>query len=399
MIQNIKEFCKLFYRTTFIPIAHYITTTEIDCSFPYSPQTIDLTTGILPHITPILKNPDYFISQSHAYYGAISLNQGAGFIIIGPTFSTPPTSATIRILMKELTLSSDKQADIQNLFTHTTIISFHHFLNTMAYLHLCLNGETIEFTTHFKLLDPSAYRLISSLHSNQIYQAKEEENFHNTYQFEQQYLKYIKEGNPEKLKSLFLEYNFALKEGNLADNALRQAKNIFISGTTLTTRAAISGGLGIEQAYHLSDTYIKECENIQSVDSLTNLNFTMNLDFAKRVAESKIPEGVSKDIFECIQYVLCHTNTHLQVEDVARHIGRSRSYVSRKFKSELGFNLNAFIMRCKLEEAKSLLTYSEKSLSEISSYLCFSSQSYFQNVFKKKYGLTPMEYRNQTINL
>ena len=49
-----------------------------------------------------------------------------------------------------------------------------------------------------------------------------------------------------------------------------------------------------------------------------------------------------------------------------------------------------------LEEAKSLLTYSDKTLSEISNYLCFSSQAYFQTVFKKKYGLTPKQYRNQT---
>ena len=54
----------------------------------------------------------------------------------------------------------------------------------------------------------------------------------------------------------------------------------------------------------------------------------------------------------------------------------------KHFKGELGIRMGAYIMRCKLEEAKSLLTYSEKSLAEISSYLCFSSQSYFQNVFK-----------------
>ncbi|MDE6963676.1 MAG: helix-turn-helix domain-containing protein, partial [Lachnospiraceae bacterium] len=50
-------------------------------------------------------------------------------------------------------------------------------------------------------------------------------------------------------------------------------------------------------------------------------------------------------------------------------------------------------MRCKLEEARALLAYTDKSLSEISHYLCFSSQAYFQNVFKKKFGITPGEYR------
>ena len=57
--------------------------------------------------------------------------------------------------------------------------------------------------------------------------------------------------------------------------------------------------------------------------------------------------------------------------------------------------MNSFIMRCKLEEAKSLLTHTDKSISEISSYLCFSSQAYFQNVFKKKYGITPNAYRKR----
>ena len=78
---------------------------------------------------------------------------------------------------------------------------------------------------------------------------------------------------------------------------------------------------------------------------------------------------------------------------MAAFIRRSRSYITKKFKKELGFDISSFIMRCKLEEAKSLLTYTNKSLSEISSYLCFSSQSYFQNVFKKKYGMTPLQYR------
>lgn len=68
----------------------------------------------------------------------------------------------------------------------------------------------------------------------------------------------------------------------------------------------------------------------------------------------------------------------------------------RRFKEELGIHIGAFITSCKLEEAKTLLTYSDKSLSEISNYLCFSSQSYFQNVFKKQYGITPMQHRKNT---
>ena len=71
-----------------------------------------------------------------------------------------------------------------------------------------------------------------------------------------------------------------------------------------------------------------------------------------------------------------------------------RSTLSKKFKREMGFNISSYIMRRKLEEAKSMLNYSDKTVSEISEYLCFSSQSYFQNVFKRKYGMTPKEFRS-----
>ena len=49
----------------------------------------------------------------------------------------------------------------------------------------------------------------------------------------------------------------------------------------------------------------------------------------------------------------------------------------------------------KIEEAKKLLRYSTKSLSAISTYLGFSSQSHFSRVFKKYVGENPSVYRNK----
>ena len=96
-----------------------------------------------------------------------------------------------------------------------------------------------------------------------------------------------------------------------------------------------------------------------------------------------------------IQYISNHVNQHIPVDQIARELAIDRSTLSKKFSKELGFHISDFIMRRKLEEAKSLLIYTEKTISEISEYLCFSSQAYFQNVFKKKYNLTPKEFRKQ----
>ena len=106
-------------------------------------------------------------------------------------------------------------------------------------------------------------------------------------------------------------------------------------------------------------------------------------------------QDIPEDIARSIKYIRLHTNSNLSVQEVADAVGLSRSHLSHKFKETMGFDISAFIMRCKVEEAKSLLVYSDQSISEISNYLCFSSQSYFTSVFRKKYGLTPKEYRLQ----
>ena len=233
---------------------------------------------------------------------------------------------------------------------------------------------------------------IAAIHSAKSYDARESERFHNTYHYEQMYLDYIRNGNVNGLKSFFSN-PYLIQEGQIADNSLRQAKNILIVSATLATRCAIEGGLDIESAYQLSDTYIREGEKLQRTDSLYQLQYDMLLDFTRRVAQAKIPRDVTSDIYRSIQYIRQHTNQAIQVSDVAAYVGKSRSCLSRRFKKELGFQMNEFIMRCKLEEARSLLAYTDKPISEISSYLCFSSQAYFQNVFKKKYGVTPNAYR------
>lgn len=115
--------------------------------------------------------------------------------------------------------------------------------------------------------------------------------------------------------------------------------------------------------------------------------------FAERVKETRMPVSTDGMIQNAIRFIQQNVCEHITVQDVAEHTGFSRSYFSTYFKKELGFSVNAFIMRCKMEEAKQLLKYTDKSVSIISSYLCFSSQSHFQTAFKKHYGVTPLQYR------
>ena len=99
---------------------------------------------------------------------------------------------------------------------------------------------------------------------------------------------------------------------------------------------------------------------------------------------------------------------NIEFSDSNYHLGVTGSTALRQLKNDIiitttictraaiegGLDYDsAFILRCKLEEGKELLQYTNKSISTISTFLCFSSQSHFQTAFKKQFGITPAEYR------
>lgn len=395
-MDSISAFCQTLYNCTYLPM-HYYKNDQLELVLPNADFSFDLATPYLHKLLEEQRPVSYLITKEFQYFGLVQNPQTGCRVLIDPVISNQPSSASIRNLMKEYAIPLEYKEQLTEFYQFTPMFSFHQFCHFLALLYQELFRESIDIETYLGLHSDDKSIPIASIHSANIYEAKETERFHNTYHYEQIFLDYIRTGNTVGLKKFFSNA-FSLQEGQVADNTLRQAKNMLIVSVTLATRCAIEGGLDIESAYQLSDVYIQEGEKLQNVDALNRLQYNMLLDFTNRVAQAQIPFDATSDIYKCIQYIQHHTNQPVSVEDVANHVGKSRSYISRSFKKELGFSMNEFIMRCKLEEAKSLLTYTDKSISEISNYLCFSSQAYFQNVFKKKYGITPNEYRKRPKN-
>ena len=69
------------------------------------------------------------------------------------------------------------------------------------------------------------------------------------------------------------------------------------------------------------------------------------------------------------------------------------AYLSRVFKKEMGQNFVDFQTKIRVEKSIELLLDTKLSLSDISIYCGFSDKHYFGQVFKKKTGMTPTEYR------
>ena len=243
----------------------------------------------------------------------------------------------------------------------------------------------------------SYQKRIEKIHSEEILEAKEEGSIHDTYRFEQLMLSYIRDGETEKLKELFGNVS-RIQEftvGVLAEAPLRQEKNILIGLVAVVGKtAAIPGGMEVEEVYRLIDIYTQECEKAGSVEEISMLRFNMIMDFTERVRKRKHPGNMSPEVFEAIQYIDAHSHEKISLDDVARETAYSRSHITRLFRKETGQTVNEYITGVKIRDAQRFLLYTNRTFSEIANILNFSSQSYFQTVFKKTTGMTPREYRN-----
>lgn len=350
-------------------------------------------------MAPLEHNPNFYRYSPDIEYGGVSIEGTDYTVFLGPVFSVPVTKEIVKTYMRENAISLIHQEAITDFLCSIPRISHQQFSKHLALLHMSLNQKDVDVEDFYRQSD-SNIKMREEQNLNEIFTNYENENLHNSYYFEQELYQCVKEGNLEKLNLVMESSPTNLGEGKLAVTPLRHAKNLFILfAAKAGMLGAIPGGLDIEKTYQLIDLYVQECERMQTIESVKSLQYAMIQDFCRRTGNIRIPEGISSEVYSCMNYIRGHINEPINIEDVANQIHRSSSYTMKRFKDELGINMGAYITRCKLEEAKSLLTYSDKSLAEIADYLCFSSQSYFQNVFKKKYNVTPMQYRKQTQHL
>ena len=355
----------------------------------------------IPAVNPVViwpaeYNPEFRCLSSDNVYGSVQIEGTDNYVMLGPIFSIPVTKNLVRRYMKELTIPSGYEETLMEFLTSVPRLTHLQFCQHLVFLHQCLNNKEISVLDIINQRIPSAH-IQNEQHIKTITNNIENECLHNTYYFELELFHHISSGNVNSLREFLSSTPSDLTEGKYAQTPLRHTKNLFIgTATKIEMLGAIPGGIDIENAYQLVELYIQECERLNSIEEIYALLYSMAVDFCQRAGEAKIATGISREICECINYIRTHTNSPVSVDDVAWNIKKSNSYVMKKFKEELGFTVGSFITRCKLEEAKGLLTYSDKTLAEISSYLCFSSQPHFQSLFKKQYQMTPLEYRKKT---
>ncbi|MEM8702535.1 MAG: AraC family transcriptional regulator, partial [Pseudomonadota bacterium] len=83
----------------------------------------------------------------------------------------------------------------------------------------------------------------------------------------------------------------------------------------------------------------------------------------------------------------------VEVEWLAREVGLSRPHFFKLFKRQMGITPNLYLNTLRAEQAISDLMTTDKSVTEISYDLGFSSQASFTRFFSSNVGIPPSDYR------
>lgn len=221
-------------------------------------------------------------------------------------------------------------------------------------------------------------------------------HLHNPYQHEQKKLGSIRAGNLKLLEECQNEV-WPGEIGQLADNPLRQEKNLSIVVISIACRAAIDGGVAPQKAFSMSDVFISNIERMTQVLPIQAAVVEYEREFARAVESVKHDSEHNRYVERAKEYVAEHIDESIRVVQIGEALGINENYLTGLFHKYEGITLQHYIRKEKVRQAKELLLYSSYSCSEIAALLCFSTQSHFSSAFKREVGMTPAKYRESKI--
>ncbi|MFR9708830.1 response regulator [Paenibacillus sp. MB22_1] len=121
------------------------------------------------------------------------------------------------------------------------------------------------------------------------------------------------------------------------------------------------------------------------------------LDICMKLKQSIATDRQSsynKLVDEAKEYILAHYGDHeISIAKVCQHLHISTGYFSNIFKKETKTTFVNYLMGVRMDAAQDLLATTDLKAFEIAERVGFADPNYFSFCFRKKFGISPKEYR------
>lgn len=329
--------------------------------------------------------PEIIMELEYLVYALIYLEKE--WILIGPVSIRKHPEKLEAIFCREHGIADENHYNIEycelKVFGSAVLLGYHGLTGKIITLEeLWSKNGVLESELE------SVNREVSGI----IFERQEYDSPHNPYDQEVRELNSITQGNVDMLKASIAE-SYKGREGRMAEDEVRQEKNIAIVVIALASRAAIKGGMLPEKAFSMVDAYVLTVERLKDPIKIRSMMRKAEYDFAEQVAQNSRMLEQNEIIMHTKNYIFQHLHDEIVIGDLGKQIGVNTSYLSTLFHKTEGITIQLFIRNEKIKLAENMLRYSEYSIRDIANYLSFCSQSHFGKAFKEQTGLSPAKYR------
>jgi two-component system response regulator YesN len=160
--------------------------------------------------------------------------------------------------------------------------------------------------------------------------------------------------------------------------------------------------------YEYSETALpdifRQNSDLPSLADLNQINcadeIVQNLTTLKEKVSSLLIKGKDNDLVEGVKQIIeqNYSDPNLSVEEIARILGVSYSYLSRTFKRRAGMGISDSLIRYRIERFKVLAEDRDESINSLIVKIGYRGTYQFGRIFKKNEGLSPSEYRKLRIS-
>ena len=118
-------------------------------------------------------------------------------------------------------------------------------------------------------------------------------------------------------------------------------------------------------------------------------------DYTLLFHDISVADRTRQHVQEILTYIETNIST-VSLPALSAHFDLTPAYICHIFKQDQKINFTDYVKKKRFQiAAETLQTNMKITISELSKQLGYKSQSYFQNSFKKEFGVTPDAYRKQ----
>lgn len=100
-------------------------------------------------------------------------------------------------------------------------------------------------------------------------------------------------------------------------------------------------------------------------------------------------------VLRAIEYLEAHYAEHIGLSQTAEALYISPNYLSELFRKTTGVRFTEYLLHLRLDKSRAYLCDVRYRISDVTQMVGFQDARYFSSSFKKRFHLTPMEYRNR----